>query len=327
MFWTVVIVVIVGIIYAGGFGPIFEVASDGGRLIFANVNPSMLERETLWGVLIGGFCYWLSFNSVHQSMVQRYLALSTLRKARQSILVFTSSIAFFIIVLCIGGLLTYQAYAKCDPISAKLIDQDDQMFPIYVMQTVGNLPGLPGLFVAGVFGAALSSMSTVLNSTALVILEDIVKNLLKIDLSPKAANHLVRASVFILGAIGLALSFLFQYLEGILSVGVSLTGLASSAQFGIFTLGILFPWTNSIGALTGGIIGYLMAAWIVFGVQISTLMDLIVRDKLPLDVSECPFNVTLPEPREQPDINPIFLISYHWTNPIGVCTTLLVGAI
>uniref|UniRef100_A0A1B0A5W3 Sodium/solute symporter n=1 Tax=Glossina pallidipes TaxID=7398 RepID=A0A1B0A5W3_GLOPL len=206
-------------------------------------------------------------------------------------------------------------------------EQDDQMFPIYVMQTVGNIPGLPGLFVAGVFGAALSSMSTVLNSTALVIMEDIVKNFIKVELSPKAATYLVRGSVLILGAIGLALSFLLQHLEGILSVATSLTGLASSATFGMFTLGMLFPWTNNIGALTGGIIGYLMGGWIVFGTQIVTYMDLVVRDKLPLNVSGCPFNATLPEPQEQSDINPVFLISFHWTNPIGVGTTLLVGAI
>lgn len=32
---------------------------------------------------------------------------------------------------------------------------DDQLFPFYVMQTVGKLRGVPGLFIAGIFGAAL----------------------------------------------------------------------------------------------------------------------------------------------------------------------------
>lgn len=32
---------------------------------------------------------------------------------------------------------------------------DDQLFPFYVMQTVGKLRGIPGLFIAGIFGAAL----------------------------------------------------------------------------------------------------------------------------------------------------------------------------
>ena len=31
------------------------------------------------------------------------------------------------------------------------VDSKDQMFPLFVMQLVGDVPGLPGLFVAGVF--------------------------------------------------------------------------------------------------------------------------------------------------------------------------------
>lgn len=43
------------------------------------------------------------------------------------------------------------------------------------METLGDFPGLPGLFVAGVFSAALSSLSTGLNSMSAVILEDFFK--------------------------------------------------------------------------------------------------------------------------------------------------------
>jgi len=43
------------------------------------------------------------------------------------------------------------------------------------MRVLGVVPGLPGLFVSAVFSAALSSLSTLLNSLAAVILEDFVK--------------------------------------------------------------------------------------------------------------------------------------------------------
>lgn len=40
-------------------------------------------------------------------------------------------------------------------IHSQQLQNDDQLFPLYVMQTVGKLRGVPGLFIAGIFGAAL----------------------------------------------------------------------------------------------------------------------------------------------------------------------------
>jgi len=47
--------------------------------------------------------------------------------------------------------------------------------PLYVLDTMGSIPGLTGLFVAGIFSSALSSVSPVLNSLAAVTMEDYVK--------------------------------------------------------------------------------------------------------------------------------------------------------
>ena len=48
-------------------------------------------------------------------------------------------------------ILTTLVSRDCDPVSAGQVDTKDQMFPLFVMQLVGDIPGLPGLFVAGVF--------------------------------------------------------------------------------------------------------------------------------------------------------------------------------
>lgn len=55
----------------------------------------------------------------------------------------------------ITGLLMYVQYADCDPLMANSITQPDQLLPFYVMDIAGHIFGLPGLFIAGVFCAAL----------------------------------------------------------------------------------------------------------------------------------------------------------------------------
>lgn len=47
--------------------------------------------------------------------------------------------------------------------------------PYYVIDTMGHIPGLAGLFVAGIFSATLSTISASLNSMAAVITEDYCK--------------------------------------------------------------------------------------------------------------------------------------------------------
>jgi len=47
--------------------------------------------------------------------------------------------------------------------------------PIYVVDSLKNMPGLAGLFVAGICSGTLSTVSSAVNSLAAVTLEDYVK--------------------------------------------------------------------------------------------------------------------------------------------------------
>jgi len=53
------------------------------------------------------------------------------------------------------GLLAYAMYYDCDPLTTKLASNRDQILPLMVMEILGMFPGLPGLFVAGIFSASL----------------------------------------------------------------------------------------------------------------------------------------------------------------------------
>lgn len=49
----------------------------------------------------------------------------------------------------------FAKYADCDPLATNIVSRIDQMLPYFIMDVAGNIPGLPGLFIAGVFCAAL----------------------------------------------------------------------------------------------------------------------------------------------------------------------------
>lgn len=203
------------------------------------------------------------------------------------------------------------------------------MVPAYVMETAGHLHGIPGLFIAGIVGAALSSLSVVLNSTAGVLLEDIAKGVFKLKLSERAATFFVKGCVIILSILAIVLVFIIERLEGVLLVASSLSAIAAGTTFGMTTLGMLNPWANSIGAITGGISGTLLSGWVSFGTQIALASGAVIPKKLPVSVDGCYTNITLIETEfhDESDVFPLHRLSFHWITPIGVLTVLLVGSL
>lgn len=57
---------------------------------------------------------------------------------------------------------------------SQAISRTDQTLPYYVMDVAGHLPGLPGLFLAGLVSAALATMSASLNTMSGTVYEDFV---------------------------------------------------------------------------------------------------------------------------------------------------------
>lgn len=294
-------------------------------------NPSLYERHTFWAVLIGGTFYWMSFNAVNQTMVQRYMALPNVRLARLSLAIYTLGIALFVAVCCFAGLIVYAAFAHCDPMYAGLISREDQMFPLFVMQSVGNWRGLPGLFVAGVFGAALSSLSVVLNSTATVILQDLLKGYFGMRRSARFELLTVKVCIALLGVVSMLLVLVIEQMGGVLAVSTSLSAIAASSSFAVFTLGMLVPRSNATGALWGLAAGVLMSGTVAVGTQMAGALDWVQPHKLGVWTDECPVagvNGTMyPQYPDESHVFGLWRLSFHWINPIGVLSALLVGVV
>lgn len=112
------------------------------------------------------------------------------------------------------------------------------------MDVLGEFPGLTGLFIAGVFSAALSSLSTCLNSMSAVVLEDFVKPFVTKPLSNRSINWIMRSVVVVVGVICVALVVVVQKMGTVLQLTMSLEAITNGPLFGIFTIGILLPWID-----------------------------------------------------------------------------------
>lgn len=112
-------------------------------------------RHTFWNVLIGRFVYHLAVCTINQAMVQRCLAMPTLQKAHVTNVVFAIGTALIQILSFYMGLVIFAAFYDCDPVSTGVISKADQLLPFFVMRITENLPVLPGIFVSGIFSAAL----------------------------------------------------------------------------------------------------------------------------------------------------------------------------
>nr|XP_023012361.1 sodium-coupled monocarboxylate transporter 2 [Leptinotarsa decemlineata] len=336
MFISVIVVVILGTIAVGGPSVIIDLTNRGERFIFFDTNPSMYERYTIFSVLIGGFTYWTCFNSVNQTMVQRYLSLPSERQSKISVLIFTIGVSGFVWICCYAGILVFASYYGCDPLSLGRIKTDDQILPLFVMETVGHLRGVPGLFVAGVFGAALSSLSVVLNSTAQVFLEDFLKGCMKMTLSERIATIVVKGVVLALGLVAVGFMYVVEHMGGVLAMASSLSAIAAGTSCGIFTLGMVFPWANSKGAIAGAIAGAIMSGLVSFGGQFVAAAKLVVAHRLPVFVNQSCFekygisNDTIAPPiiyPDESDVFPLFRLSFMWITPVGVTTVVVVGIV
>ncbi|XP_037301405.1 putative sodium-dependent multivitamin transporter [Manduca sexta] len=288
MFVAVFSVVVFSAMQVGGFGQIFVLAAEGGRLDMFNFSIDPTERNTWWSLMFGGLITYLSLNAVNHTQVQRLLTVSTLDRSRQCLWWSLPVLSVLSIITCISGIGIYAAFKDCDPLTYRGITSMDQLMPYYVVSAMRSAPGLPGLFVAGIFSASLSTVSASCNALAAVTLTDYLSRWCAIPSS--YISWLTKLAACAYGLIFLALAFMAEYLGGVLQAALTIFGAVGGPLFGVFTLGMFTTFANERGTSIALLSGMALTLWISFGGPRPPPV------KLPLSLEACPFNVTAPVP-------------------------------
>ncbi|XP_069698871.1 sodium-coupled monocarboxylate transporter 1-like [Periplaneta americana] len=294
-------VIILGLNHVGGFAKVWDISGKGGRLRLFDMNPSPFARMTFWGTTIGNTLGWM-WMIVNQAMVQKYLSLPTYSKARNSLIIFYCGYALIICMCCLTGLLIYTTYHDCDPIKTKAISRPDQILTYYVMDVTRSFPGLAGLFVAGILSAALSTLSSNLNSLGATIFVDFVQPFTKGKLSDQMSSNIIKAIVIGVGAVCIVLVFLVDKIGGILQ-----------------------------GALAGSVCSLVFMTWLVFGTQKAVADGIIKHPVLPTTAKGCGFNDTVQENAQVESTDQeafvLFYVSFMYYPVLGIAIVLVVATV
>ncbi|GAB0095389.1 sodium-coupled monocarboxylate transporter 1 [Sergentomyia squamirostris] len=328
MVGALIVVMIMGTSLLGGVSEVFKIADRGERIILFDMTTDPFVRSSFLMVSVGLTTMWISNIGVSPECVQRFLAIPTLSDSRKVVWIF--GIGHIIIKLCsvYNGLIVYGKYADCDPVTDGRVKKPDQIFAYYVLDVASSVPGLSGLFVAGIFSAALSSMSSCMNTLAGTFYMDFVKHKYP-SLSDETGSRIMKMSVVFIGTTCLGLVFVVEKLGNIFSLGISLGGVTAGTLLGIFTLGMLCPRANTAGARWGAYASLVIVSAIVCGAQMNIAEGNLKYSSLPFNLTGCTStnatSIIYNEHHDNSSVPWIFRIGFMYYSVIGALIVFIVG--
>ncbi|XP_076074013.1 sodium-dependent multivitamin transporter-like [Mytilus galloprovincialis] len=336
MFIGVIVTLIWGSIKAGGMSEVWRIAGEHERIKFIDFSFDHSTRYTVWTGVFGQAMMWTTLFGTNQAQIQRTLTCATLKNAQKALWFCMPGLVIIITMGCLNGLVAFAYYQTCDPLSAGIIKAGDQLLPLFVMEIMGSIPGLPGIFIAAVFSGSLSTVSSGLNSMSAVLLQDIVKPFIAPTISDKKAANVSKIMALVLGIVCLLFSYVASKLGSVVKAALSMFGIMGSPVHGVITLGMIFPWANAKGAFAGTITSMGIMMWIGIGSFMYKVYPM-----SPMSTEGCPNNTTgiwnnsstfssiamttIPTQSESNTIFPLYDLSYTYYMLLSPAIVLVVG--
>lgn len=257
------------IIYAipGGLGQIFSEAWEAGKFSMSDLNAEgELEPVAWWPdftdktvslLLIVGLSNWMAEYSSNQNVVQRYAASKSAYQARVAMWVCcVFSVPTWALFMFLGTALWVFYNHIPDPRALAMLAGEEgaraeEILPHFV---ITQLPiGLTGLVIAGVLAAAMSSLSSSINSVSAVSLVDVYKRHIAADKSDRhyvIVAKLVSLTLGVVMIFGAALLWTFQSVT-LQHTATILTALSAGGLLGLYLLGFFTKVGDDRSVLAG----------------------------------------------------------------------------
>ena len=254
-----------------GLSTIYNAVPERFDMILEKSNPEYMNLPGI-GVLIGGMwianLYYWGFN---QYIIQRTLAAKSLEESQKGIL-FAACLKMIIpLIVVIPGIAAYVIVN--DPVLLGSLGESglsnipssgeaDKAYP-WLMQFLPT--GLKGVAVAALAAAIVSSLASMLNSTATIFTMDIYKQLINKNASETKTVNIGRLSAFIALIIGTIMAPLLGGIDQAFQFIQEYTGIVSPGILSVFILGLFWKKTSNKGAIYGALISIPIAMFFKVG--------------------------------------------------------------
>ncbi|CAN5817463.1 sodium:solute symporter [soil metagenome] len=257
----------------GGWSEVREVAGAAGRFQLFDFTPTLTRSYTFWSGLIGGAFLTTATHGTDQLMVQRYFCTKDPRQARKALL-WSGVVVFaqFVLFLFIGVML-FVYYTQHAPGEIAEFTRDgrlltDRIFPYFIVR---HLPiGVVGLVVAAIFAAAMSTLSSSLNSSSAAAVNDFY---LPATAGAHSDRHYLTVSRMMTAVFGVV-----QMIVAVAAIWLSsrvvdeVLGIASFTNGLILGLFLLGTFTVRVGQ-TAAFAGILGGASVMLAVKLGTAVS------------------------------------------------------
>jgi SSS family solute:Na+ symporter len=218
-----------------------------------------LHAQTFWTMSIYGLFFYLQKYTADQTVVQRYLAATTDRAALRGIGMGAAlCLPVWTAFMFIGSLLWafYRITGEHLPAS---IAKPDQVFPHFM---VTQMPlGVAGLFLAALFGAAMSMLASDLNCLAAITVEDFYGRFVPGSTDAQRLR-IGKLSVAVSGVLAIAGALRLSTTQGsALALYYLLTAIVAGGLAGLFLLAFLIPRAGRGAAILAIVANLVFTAW------------------------------------------------------------------
>lgn len=244
----------------GGIGGFIEVSMDNQKLFLLDGGLEW-SKPVLWVVLLGGFANSLIAYTSDQSVVQRYMTTKDEKATSKSIwlngiISVPVSVIFFLL-----GTGLYAFYTSNPESLSVSIPNLDAVFPHFI---VSELPaGLAGLLIAAVFAAAMSTLSSNINSVSAVVTSDFYHVIWAAG-KEKGSLLVARLSGIVVGILGIGMALVLATwdIASLWDQFNTFLGLLTGGLGALFIMGIFFKRISGVAAFTGVIVGFVALLWL-----------------------------------------------------------------